>query len=98
MSTGYGLSYHAKKIQFVVLREMWNTPVKLQERKSANAEILNLLVQMIQKSLWLLFYKKSEKNLSMFHCLEFFRAETKCKSQPLHMKQQYFVQMELLQF
>jgi hypothetical protein len=28
-------------------------------------------------SIWLLFCKKSEKNLGMFHFLEFFRAETK---------------------
>ena len=82
MSTGYGLSYHAKKIQFVVLREMSNTPLKLQERKAANVEFLNLLGQMIQKSLWLVFYKKSEKNLSMFHCLEFFRAEQNAKVNP----------------
>ena len=32
----------------------------------------------------------------MFHFLELFRAETKCQSQPLHMNQQYFVQIESL--
>jgi hypothetical protein len=38
------------------------------------------------------------KKLKHVSLLRIFQSRTKCKSQPLHMKQQYFVQMELLQF
>jgi hypothetical protein len=53
---------------------------KNQERKSPKAEFLNLHGQIDSGSHCLLFNKKTEKNLVMFHLLELFRAETKCKS------------------
>jgi hypothetical protein len=55
-------------------------------------------VKLIQETILLLFCKQLEKNVGMFRFLELFRAETKCKSQPWHMKQQYFVQIKLVQF
>ena len=72
---------------------MW----KKQERKTANAEFLNLLGQ-IDSEIHMIIILQEEKNLGMFHFLALFSSETKCKSQPLHMKQPYFVQIELLQF
>ena len=95
MSTGYGLSYHAKKSICCSAGDVKHTCAGKESRQCRTSESTWSNDSDIRLTIIL---QEVRKNLGMFHCLELFRAETKCKSQPLHMKQQYFVQMELLQF
>jgi hypothetical protein len=72
---------------------------KKQERKATNAKFLNMLGRINPEIHLSIILQEVRENLGMIHFSELCRAETKCKTQPLHLNQQYFiVQIELLQF
>jgi len=73
---------------------MW----KKQERNVIKKGFWNQFGQMDSGIHWNIILQEVRKNLGMFHHFELFRAERKCKSQPLLMKQQNVVPIESSQF
>ena len=72
---------------------MW----KKQERKAVNAEFLNLLGQIDSEIHLPIILQEVRKELRN-GLLLIIQSRNKMQSQPLHMKQQYFVQIKLSQF
>ena len=69
-----------------------------EERKAVNAECLNLVGQIDSEIHLPIILQEVRKELRHGLLLIIQSRNKKCKSQPLHMKQQYFVQIELLKF